>query len=87
VSLGELDSCGYKLQICGGSMEVLHGDMIVIQGTRRSCLYEMVDTVESASIVVSTDIPTWRVVGGDDMTCCSGAATVETCHMAVSVIT
>jgi hypothetical protein len=34
VSLGELDSCGYKLQICGGSMEVLHGDMIVIQGTR-----------------------------------------------------
>jgi hypothetical protein len=47
----------------------------------------MVDTVESASIVVSTDTPTWRVVGGDDMTGCSGAATVEICHMAVSVIT
>jgi hypothetical protein len=86
VSLSELDSCGYKLQIRGGSMEVLHGDMIVIRGTRRNCLYEMVDAVESASTFASAGTPTWRVVGGDDMTGCSGAATVETCHMAVSVI-
>jgi acyl CoA:acetate/3-ketoacid CoA transferase beta subunit len=46
----------------------------------------MVGTVESASTVVSAGTHTWRVVGGDDMTGCGGAATVETCHMAVSVI-
>jgi hypothetical protein len=28
----------------------------------------MVDTVESTSTVVSAGTPTWRVVGGDDMT-------------------
>jgi hypothetical protein len=46
----------------------------------------MVDMVESVSTVVPTDTPTWRVIGGDDMTGCGGAATVETCHMTVSVI-
>jgi hypothetical protein len=52
--------------------------MIIIQGTRRGGLYEIVGTVESTSTVVSADTPTWRVVGGDDMIGCSGAATVET---------
>jgi hypothetical protein len=46
----------------------------------------MVDTVESTSTVVSAGTPTWRVVGGDDMTGYNGATTVETCHMEVSVI-
>jgi hypothetical protein len=86
VSLSELDSRGYELQIHGGSMEVLRGDMIVIRGTRRGGLYEMVGTVEFASTVVSAGTPTWRVVGGDDITSCSGATTVETYHMTVSDI-
>jgi hypothetical protein len=64
VSLSELDSRGYELRICGGSMEVLRGDMVVIRGTRRGGLYEMIDTVESASTIISADTPTWRVVGG-----------------------
>jgi hypothetical protein len=59
---------------------------VVIRGTRRGGLYEMVGTVESASTVVSAGTPTWRVVGDDGMTGCSGAATVETCHMTMSVI-
>jgi hypothetical protein len=60
--------------------------MIIIQGTRRGGLYEIVGTVESTSTVVSADTPTWRVVGGDDMIGCSGAATVETRQMTMSVI-
>jgi hypothetical protein len=60
--------------------------MVVIRGTRRGGLYEMISTVKSASTVISTNTLTWRVVGGDDMTGCNGAVTVETCHMAVSVI-
>jgi Zinc knuckle len=83
LSLSELDSRGYELRIRGGSMEVLRGDLVVIRGTRRDGLYEMVGMVESTSTVVS---PTWRVIGDDDMTGCSGAATVETCHMAASAI-
>jgi hypothetical protein len=59
---------------------------VVIRGTRHGSLYEMVGTIESALTVVSAGTPTWRVVGGDGMTGCSGAATVETCHMTVSVI-
>jgi hypothetical protein len=86
MSLSELDSRGYELQIHDGSMEVLSGDLVVIRGIRRGDLYEMVDTVESASTVVSADTPTWRVIGCDDITGYSGAAMVETCHMAVSVI-
>jgi hypothetical protein len=46
----------------------------------------MVGTVESASTVVPADTPTWRVVGGDNMTGYGGAAMVETCYMAMSVI-
>jgi hypothetical protein len=84
VSLNELDSHEYELRIRGGSMEVLRGDLVVIRGNTRSGLYEMVGTVESASTVVSVGTPTWRVVGSDDMTDCSGVATVETCHMTVS---
>jgi hypothetical protein len=86
VSLSELDSRGYELRIRSGSMEVLRGDMVVIRVTRRGGLYEMVDVVESASIVISADTPTWRVIRGDAMTGCSGAATVETCHIAMSAI-
>jgi hypothetical protein len=86
VSLSELDSHGYELWIRDGSMEVLRGDLVVIQGTRRSGFYEMVGTVKYTFTIVSADTPTWRVVGGDDMTGCSGVVTVETCHMAVSVI-
>jgi hypothetical protein len=86
MSLSELDSRGYELRIHDGSIEVLRGDLVVIRGTRRDDLYEMVDTVESASTVVSTGTPTWRVIGCYDITGCSGAATIETCHMAVSVI-
>jgi hypothetical protein len=54
--------------------------------TRRSGLYEMVGTVESASTVVPAGTHTWRVIRGDDMTGCGGAATIEICHMTVSVI-
>jgi hypothetical protein len=86
VSLSELDSHGYELWIYGGSMEVLCGDMVVIRGTRHGGLYEIVDTMESASTIVSASTPTWRVVEGDDMTDYGGAATVETCHMVVNVI-
>jgi hypothetical protein len=64
VSLNELDSRGYELRIHGGSMEVLRGDLVIIQGTRCGGLYEMVDTIKSASTVVSASTPTWRVVGG-----------------------
>jgi hypothetical protein len=38
------------------------------------------------STIVPAGTPTWSVVGGDDMTGCGGAVTVETCHMVVSVI-
>jgi hypothetical protein len=86
VSLSELDSHGYELWIRSGSMEVLCGDMVIIRSTRRDGLYEMVGTVKSASTIVSVGTPTWRVVGGDDMIGCNGAATVETCHMMVGII-
>jgi hypothetical protein len=86
VSLSELNSRKYEIRIRSGSMEVLRGDMIIIRGTRHGDLYEIIGTVNFASIVVSAGTPTWRVVGGDDMTGCSGVATIETCHMAVSVI-
>jgi hypothetical protein len=43
--------------------------------------------MESTFTIVSTVTPTSIVVGGDDMIGCSGAATVETCHMMVSAIT
>jgi hypothetical protein len=55
-------------------------------GTRRGGLFEMIGMVEFASTIVPDDTPTWRIVGGDDMTDCSETTTVETCHMAVSVI-
>jgi hypothetical protein len=84
VSLSELDSREYELRIHGGSMD--RGDMVVIQGTRHGGLYEMVGTMESASTIISASTPTRRVVGGDDMIGCGGAARVETCHMAVSAI-
>jgi hypothetical protein len=67
-------------------MEVLCGDIVVIRDTRRGGLYEMVGTVEYASTIVSADAHTWRVVRGDNMIGYNGAATVETCHMGVSVI-
>jgi hypothetical protein len=86
VSLSELDLHGYELRIYGGSIEVVCGDIVIIQGTRRGGLYEMVGTVESASTVVPASTPIWRVVGGDDMTGCSDAVTVGTCHMVVSAI-
>jgi hypothetical protein len=86
MSLSELDSCGCELRIHGGSMEVLRGDMVVILDTRRGGLYEMVSTMESASTIISADTPIWRVIGGNDMTGCSGVVMVETCHMAVSDI-
>jgi gag-polypeptide of LTR copia-type/Zinc knuckle len=86
MSLSELDSHGYELWIHDGSMEVLRGDLVVIQGTRRSGFYEMIGMVKYTFTIVSADTPTWRVVGGDDMTGCSGVVTVETCHMAVSAI-
>jgi hypothetical protein len=74
------------LRIRDGSMEVLRGDLVVIRDTRRGGLYKMVGTVESAFTVVFAGTPTWRVVGDDDMTSCSGAASVEICHMEVSFI-
>jgi hypothetical protein len=66
VSLSELDSRGYEVQICGTSIEVFCGDMTVIRGTRCDGLFKMIGTVESVSTVVSADAPTCRVVGGDD---------------------
>jgi hypothetical protein len=86
VSISELDSHGYELWIRGGSMKILHGDMVVIWGTRRGGLFEIVSMVEFASTIVPADTHTWRVVEGDDMTGCGETTTVETCHMAVSVI-
>jgi hypothetical protein len=86
MSLSELHSRRYKLRIHVGFMEVLRCDIIVIRSTRRGGLFEMVNTVESTSTVVPADTPTCRVVGGDDMIGCSGATTIETCHMAVSII-
>jgi hypothetical protein len=87
VSLSELDSRGYELQICDRSMEILRGDMTVIRGTRRGNCFEMVGTMESTFTIVPADAPTWRVVGVDIMTGCDSVATVEICHMVVSVIT
>jgi hypothetical protein len=86
VSLSELDLRGYEIQIRVGFMEILRGDMAVIRGTKRDGLYEMVGLVESASTVVPTDAPTWRVIGADDMTDCGKAAIVEAYHMTVSAI-
>jgi hypothetical protein len=86
VSPSELDLRGYEIQIRDGFMEVLRGDMAVIRGTKRDGLYEMIGSVESASTVLPSDAPTWRVIGGDDMTDCGEAAIVEACHMTVSVI-
>jgi hypothetical protein len=82
-----LDSRRYEIRIHGGSIEVLYGDMAVIRGTRCYDLYKMVGTVESTSLVIPASTHTWRVVGGDDMTGCVGAATVEICHVAISAIT
>jgi hypothetical protein len=81
VSLGKLDSCRYEIRIHGGSINVLHDDMTVIRGTRRCGLYKIVGKVVSAFTGIPAGTPIWRVVRGDDMTGCGGAATVETCHM------
>jgi hypothetical protein len=62
------------------------GDMVVIRGTRRGGLFEIVGMVEFASTIVPAGTPTWRVVGGDDMTDCGETTTIKTCHMIVSVI-
>jgi hypothetical protein len=86
VSLSKLDSHEHELRIHGESMEVLRGDIAIIQGTRYDGLFEMIGTVESASIVILAKTPTWGVIRGDDMTGCSSIVTVETCHMTVSVI-
>jgi hypothetical protein len=67
-------------------MEVFRGDMVVIQDTKRSSLFETVDTVEFVSTVVQADTPTWRIIEGDDMIGCCSVATVETCHIVVSAI-
>jgi hypothetical protein len=87
MSLSELHSRGYKLRIHDEFMEVLHCDMIVIRSTRRGGLFEIVNMVESTSTIEPADTPTCRVIGGDNMIDCSGATTVETYHMAVSIIT
>jgi hypothetical protein len=60
--------------------------MVVLRGTKHSGLYEMVGMVESASTIISAVTPTCSIIKDDDMTGCSGAATVETCQMTVSVI-
>jgi hypothetical protein len=53
----------------------------------RGGLFDMVDMVESTSIVVLADTPTCRVISRDDIFFYGGAVTVETCHMTVNVIT
>jgi hypothetical protein len=58
MSLSELGLREYELRIRDGSMKVLRGDLVVIRSTRRGGLYEMIDTVESASTVISGDTPT-----------------------------
>jgi hypothetical protein len=42
--------------------------------------------MELVPTVVPIDTPMCRVIENDDMTCCSDAATIKTCHMATSII-
>jgi hypothetical protein len=60
ISLGVLDSCGYKYTRQGGALTLLKGNLVVMKATKVDKLYKLEGSTEVASEVTDVSFFLWK---------------------------